>query len=200
MKNAAALAFPEGFVGAVAVIVCWLLVLPAGLYAQCTPGLQGNNAIYNTTCSGGNPGIQGSPAFIDATVFNGGTNGNICAILNFVLANIDHPPKYPSGAVIDARGLNTTSTSMSCVDSPWGSSSNYINVPSTILLPAGVILIPKTWTLPDGTKVIGEGVGGFEGSSNPLASTTTMRGLAVRTDTRARSFPFQTAAAPSQNS
>jgi hypothetical protein len=169
-----------------------MLVLPAGLPAQvCTPsGAQGNNAVYNTTCNNGGPGILGSSAFIDASTFTGSTTNNICAILNFVLDPTKHI--LPStGAVIDARGLgpNSTNTSLTCTASSW---TGIAASPSTILLPAGVILIPKTWTLPDGTKVIGEGAGGFEGSSNPLASTTTMRGLAVRTDTRARSFPFQT--------
>jgi hypothetical protein len=187
--------FVRRFLQILAIVSCGFLGAQVSHAQTCTNGNLGTNAVYNATCSGGNPGIQGSAAFIDAVGF--GVLSNVCLTLKAILSS----SSYPSGAVIDARGLNLNNTSMTCPStqpSPW--SGINATVPSTVLLPAGVISITGAWTLPDGTKIIGEGAGGFEGSSNPLASTTTMRGLAVRTDTRARSFPFQTAAAPSQNS
>jgi len=77
------------------------------------------------------------------------------------VSNILTLPTYPStGAVIDARGLNSVNTNMTCSASPWGSGSGYLNVPSVILLPAtgasNPIKIPSTWILPNGTKLIGQ--------------------------------------------
>jgi hypothetical protein len=63
---------------------------------------------------------------------------------------------------------------MTCTASPWGSGSSYLNVPSTILLPATggttspkPIIIPGTWILPPNTRLIGEGDGIPSGSSTP---------------------------------
>jgi hypothetical protein len=49
---------------------------------------------------------------------------------------------------------------MACSTSPWGSGSNYVNKPATILLPSGTIQISSTWKLPNGTRLIGEGTTG----------------------------------------
>jgi hypothetical protein len=150
------------FLAIVAVTVCWLQVLPTKLHGQnCTVGPQGNNAVYNTTCSGGHPGIQGSPAFIDASVFlpPNGNASDICDAIYGILKGRFGNTYPAAGGVIDARGIN--GAALTCTQgSPWSESAGYANFPSTILLPAGVILIPSTWTLPDGTKIIGAGAGG----------------------------------------
>jgi hypothetical protein len=85
---------------------------------------------------------------------------NLCSVLNYVLVNVDQPPVYPSGAVIDARGLpGTTGTRMTCTASPWAGISS--PPPSTILLPATTasapIVIPTPWILPNNTRLIGQG-------------------------------------------
>jgi hypothetical protein len=124
---------------------------------------QGNNAVYKnaTTC------CQESPAFIDASVFASAQRRDFCAVLNFILnpTNAILPPGSP---VIDARGLNPNNTSMKCNSSPWGSGSSYLNVASTILLPATgahPIVIPSTWVLPNNTRLVGEGDNDPSGST-----------------------------------
>jgi hypothetical protein len=127
-----------------------LLVYWCPVLASAQTGSQGQNAVYNA-----NNGIVGSGAFIDASMF-GKNNTDICAVLKLVLQTVDQPPTYPSGAVIDARGLpGTTGTSMTCSASPWAGITN--PPPSTILLPAGTIIIPGTWVLPNYTRLIGAG-------------------------------------------
>jgi hypothetical protein len=143
------------FFAITAVFACWFSAFPLLANAQGNPG---NDAVYPTS------GIccKGSSAFIDASMF--ATNPpppsrNFCGVLNFVLQNVDQPPNYPSGAVIDARGLpGTTGTSMTCTvtnPSPWAGITN--PPPSVILLPAGTIVIPSAWVLPNNTRLIGEG-------------------------------------------
>jgi len=88
-------------------------------------------------------------------------NGTLdfCGVLNNVLAH--HTPSY--GAVIDARGLNSANTSMTCAASPWDGITN--PPPSTILLPATSgatptpIIISTPWVIPSNTHLIGEGDG-----------------------------------------
>jgi hypothetical protein len=131
-----------------------LWVVPLLLQAQntCT-GTQGENAVY-AYCNSGGLGTVGTSAFADATVFAGSAHPNICTILNYVLS--PSSGVLPStGGVIDARGLPNTSTSMTCTGTPWSGISNPL--PSTILLPAGVIVIPSPWILPSNTRLIGEG-------------------------------------------
>ncbi len=101
---------------------------------------------------------MGSNVFIDASMFPA-AGRDFCGVLKFVLQNIDQPPTYPSGAVIDARGLpGNTQTNMTCTTSPWAGITN--PPPSTILLPAtgaNPIVIPSTWNVPPNTHLIGEG-------------------------------------------
>jgi len=143
------------FFTSVAVLACWLSAFPTVANAQ---GIQGQNAVYNSS-----NGVVGSNAFIDASMFPA-AGRDFCGVLKFVLQNIDQPPTYPSGAVIDARGLpGNTGTSMTCAASPW---AGITNPPfSTILLPAGTIVISTTWVLPSNTRLVGEG------ENNPLSST-----------------------------
>jgi hypothetical protein len=130
---------------------CWFLIFSNHADAQS----QGNNAVYN---SSGNcfqsSQCAGSAAFIDASVFTSKAT-DFCGVLKYVLANVDQPPTYPSGAVIDARGLKSGNTSMTCTASPWAGIT--LPPPSNILLPAGTIVIPSTWKLPPSTHLIGAG-------------------------------------------
>ena len=80
---------------------------------------------------------------------------NFCGVLNFILNPTNHVMPVV-GAVIDARGLpGNTGTSMTCAASPWAGITS--PPPSTILLPAGTIIIPTVWVLPARTHVIGQG-------------------------------------------
>jgi hypothetical protein len=143
------------FVKAVLLLVCWIVISAVAAGAQ-----QGQNAVYNPTGSPTN-----SPAFIDASMFASSAS-NICAVLYGILSsNFTSYP--PAGAVIDARGLNSGNTSMTCATgtTPWNNGSTYQNVPSTILLPAtggatpDPIVIHSTWVVPSDTHLIGEGDG-----------------------------------------
>jgi hypothetical protein len=83
---------------------------------------------------------------------------------------------YPSsGAVIDTRGVSGT-TNLKCTHgSPWTEGNNTVSVPSTILLPAGTIVIPPKWVLPTNTHLIGEGStlsGGFTPSTTLQVSSS----------------------------
>jgi hypothetical protein len=151
MQSAETLTVARKLVAIVAVLL-WLEVLLAPADAQTAPG-------YNAICnSGSGCSTAPTPAFIDASAL-GGTNKDICAVLYGILSNSS--TQYPaSGAVIDARGLpGTLGTKMVCASgtTPWFNGTTFANVPSTILLPAGIITIPSTWVLPSGTKLIGEG-------------------------------------------
>ena len=134
MQSAKRLVSAGKFLGITTVLICWSLAFPAPASAQ---GTQGQNAVYN-----GPSCCVGTNAFIDASMFAGNVpSPNFCKVLNYILVNVDQPPAYPSGAVIDARGLpGTTGTSMTCSASPWA----LITSPpkATILLPTGTIVIP----------------------------------------------------------
>jgi len=136
----------------VAVLACCLFAFPPLANAQGSPG---QNAVYPAS---GNCCV-GSPAFIDASMFASQfSNPNFCAVVGFVLNPQNHILSS-TGGVIDARGLpGTTGTSMTCTTtnpSPWAGIPN--PPPSVILLPAGTIVIPGTWVLPNNTTLIGEG-------------------------------------------
>jgi hypothetical protein len=145
-----------------AVLAYWLLALPPQLTATNTcSGAPGNNGVYNLNCNNGSPGVVGSPAFTDASMFASSPpppSRNFCGVLNWVLNPSNHILP-PTGGVIDARGLpGTTGTSMTCTaanPSPWAGIAN--SPPSVILLPAGTIIIPGAWVLPNNTRLIGEG-------------------------------------------
>ena len=151
----------------VAVLASRSLASPSQLGAQTNScsGSQGQNGVYNLTCSKGKPGVVGSSAFIDASMFQGSAT-DFCGVLHFVLSASTYPP---AGAVVDARGLNSGNTSMICTASPWAGLTNLL--PSTILLPAATITIPSTWILPNNTRLIGEGYG-TAGGTVILACTT----------------------------
>lgn len=125
-----------------------LSLWPAHLYAQSA----GNNAVFGSSSACSSGGCIGSPAFIDASVLPG---SDMCAQINYALTH-----SYPAtGAVIDARGINGSSFSQVCSSgTPWGGGSNTTTTnPSTVLLPPGTIKISATWTLPNGTRIVGDG-------------------------------------------
>jgi hypothetical protein len=136
--------------------------------AAQTQSLQGQDAVYNSSAQ-----VTNSPSFIDASMF-AFNNGTICSVIYNILTSTN--PPYPSGgAVVDARGLanSTPATSMTCTTahpSPWAGIANPL--PSTILLPAGTIVIPSGWVLPKSTRLIGEGDGI---PSNGLTPGTTIQ-------------------------
>jgi hypothetical protein len=166
MKSTMRFASGWMFFATAAVLACWLSAFPLLANAQ---GNQGNDAVYpaSGTC------CKGSPAFIDASMFTGSTTNNVCAVLNFVLQNVDQPPTYPSGAVIDARGLpGAMGTSMKCTTanpSPWAGITN--PPPSVVLLPPGTIVIPSAWVLPNNTTLIGAGDDIYSFIGPPAATT-----------------------------
>ena len=158
------------FLGVAVGLISLSLFCPARAVGQTA----GNNAVYTSSgnCSPSFP-CASSPAFIDASVFVTSPppiSQTFCGVLNYVLVHIVQPT-YPFGAVIDARGLNSGNTSMTCTStnpSPWSGITS--PPPSTILLPATKvnhpISIPSMWTLPSNTHLIGEG--------NTVSSSTTI--------------------------
>jgi hypothetical protein len=144
MWNTTMLTFDWKSVAITAVLACWFSAFPAA--AQ-----QGQDAVYNSSGV-----VTNSPSFIDASQF-GNNHTDICSVLNSIL-NPANKILPAAGGVIDARGLpGPTGTSMTCTISPWGSGSSYLNVPSTILLPATggatptPIIISTPWILPSNT-------------------------------------------------
>jgi hypothetical protein len=139
----------------VSLIIGSFSTFPVTLAAQGTQGTQGQNAVYNANSNC----CKGSSAFIDASMFVTQTGLDLCGVLNGILSN-----GFISGSIIDARGLPSTTVSMTCATNttPWSINGNatILNVPSTILLPATAgtsITIPLTWILPAGTHLIGQG-------------------------------------------
>lgn len=114
----------------------------------CPTPQQGNNTIY-ATCSGSTT-MVGSSAFIDASVWGSATTPpDYCVTLGHALSAVSS-----SISVIDARGLTSSNTTMSCANSPWNGIANPL--PATILLGPGTISISAEWVLPDRTRIIGE--------------------------------------------
>jgi len=120
---------------------------------------QGQDAVYNSSNQ-----VTNSPAFIDASMFASSPPPprNFCTVLNWVLNPVNNIVPA-AGAVIDARGFNSTNTSMTCTGTPWNGIAN--PPPSTILLPAtsgatpAPIIISTPWVIPSNTHLIGEGDG-----------------------------------------
>jgi hypothetical protein len=159
--NTARLLCVMRFSAATVSLICQLFLLPTVADAQS----QGQNGVYNSVTA-----VVGSSAFTDASMFATTPpppNRNLCGVLNYIL-DPTHQLLPASGGVIDARGLPATGTSMTCTGTPWSGITN--PPPSTILLPAGTIVIPATWTLPTGTHLIG--VGESLGSGTTIQATT----------------------------
>jgi|HubBroStandDraft_6_1064221.scaffolds.fasta_scaffold09469_3 hypothetical protein len=106
----------------------------------------GDNIVQGAT------GTLDSSSFLDASAFTG---SDLCARIYAALKQT-----YPtSPRVVDARGLNSGNTTMTCASgsTPWLQSGVSISPPSIILLPAGTITINTTWTIPSQTQVFGNG-------------------------------------------
>ena len=144
------------------ILLSWMLIFPFRARAQ-----QGNNAVWGSAST-----PVGSAAYIDASAFANPLT-DICATLYSIISSTGYPT---NGAVIDARGINALNSAadssltgdMTCAYSPWSSGSTTTSNPATILLPAGYtlggtktgngnIIVYQTWTLPNGSKIIGEG-------------------------------------------
>ncbi len=116
------------------------LAAPTVVHAQA-----GDKAVYQGST------VVRSRLYIDASVQGG---ADVCAKINNALLNLANGTNYPGGAaVIDARGVATTL--FTCAHSPWYNLSTIKS--AVILLPSGTIKISSTWTLPSGTKIVGEG-------------------------------------------
>jgi hypothetical protein len=140
-------------------VALFFSAFPSIIVAQSCTGTAGQNTVYGN-CTTGTPGTLGSSAFIDAATFS--SSGDICARIHAILTT-----SYPAnGEVIDARGvLPASGTSQNCSTNPWAT----VTAPSTVLLPAGTIQISTQWSLPTGTRIIGQGAG------SPGAGITTIQ-------------------------
>jgi hypothetical protein len=119
------------------VLVCWFSAFTH--YAQAQ-GSQGQDAVYNSS-----NGIVGSSSFIDANTFlNPATQGrDLCDTIFYIFTH-----NYAAGSVIDARGISGT-TNLTCTHgTPWTEGSTTVTAASTVLLPAGTMVIPSKWVLP----------------------------------------------------
>ena len=131
--------------------------------------VNGNKAVYGLNR------VSPSQVWIDASAFCGSYGCSnpqhavdFCAVLNDALQTLP-----PQGAVVDARGIVPSSMgSQTCGGNPWGNPYTSITAPSTVLLPASTINITATWTLPNNTKISGEGrntiltaIGSFSGTA-----------------------------------
>jgi hypothetical protein len=169
------------FCATVALLLSGVLFAPVRIEAQ-----QGNNAVWG---AGSTP--AGSAAYIDASAF-ASTSTDLCATLYSIISSTSYPP---SGAVIDARGINASNSAndgngnMKCVGTPWVNGTGNTTNPATILLPPGYtigcmgctgsgnILIYQTWTLPNGSKIIGQGPN--PGANATLQAASSFSGTAM---------------------
>jgi hypothetical protein len=178
------------FLGAVGVLLIVLSTLSVQVQAQ----QQGNDAVYN----GNAICCAGSPAFIDASAFSSLTT-DICNTLYKIISPLSY--LVAGTVVVDARGINATnaahdaSGNLKCVGTPWQQGSSSTNNPATILLPANTILISQTWSLPDASKIIGEGPGGIGAGGS--GTVTTLRACNEQGCT---AFPTNTAMVQMGNS
>jgi hypothetical protein len=142
------------------------LTISARLQAQtlCTVSgatyCPGDNAVYN-------PAAINAHSFIDASQVTGTGGGtDICALIDAALVNLATSDlltgatkfTYAGHGVVDARNIG--GTALVCTyGNPWPSSSTAYYWPpaATVLLPAGTIQVTGTWTLPPGTRLVGEG-------------------------------------------
>jgi hypothetical protein len=130
-------------------VILWSLPL----WSQALPG---DNAVYNT---GG--AVTYSHAFIDASQLGA---GDICANINLALKQLSNTMQggalvYNLQGLVDARGVPTANY-LNCSMNPWVLPAPTNGWPAAIiLLPAGTITTPATWTLPAYTRLTGEGSG-----------------------------------------
>jgi hypothetical protein len=90
--------------------------------------------------------------------------------------------------VIDARGISGSALICPAGTSPWLVGTTYVNKPSEILLPPGVITTSVPWVLPANTKLIGTakatsvggiGSGGGYNLETSIQASTSFSGSAI---------------------
>jgi hypothetical protein len=123
-------------------LICLLLTI---LATRVDAQNYGQNAVYNAS------GPVNTSAYIDAANFPSTAGPDFCGQLSAVLSSGIPYINSTNWQVIDARGITYTS----CSANPWAGTTTW----ATILLPAGTITIQKTWTLPQNTRIVGQGPG-----------------------------------------
>jgi hypothetical protein len=135
-----------------AVIGSSLIFLSATAHSQ-TPIQPGDKTVWQSGSA-----IAASQVWIDASAFWTGGSPDLCVIINGILLGSTGYPAYPSsGAVIDARGLGGNGVTIGCLPGTPFSGVPATLPSTTILLPTGTIPINVTWTLPNNTRIVGEG-------------------------------------------
>jgi hypothetical protein len=115
-----------------------------------------------------------STAYVDASAYcstagSCGSSDDFCHVLYKALTT-----SFPNAGVLDARGVDPSKTGSGCSsanDTPFYNGTSYAGS-STVLLPAGTIKISGVWTLPQGTRLIGEG---GEDSASPQVQRTVIQ-------------------------
>ena len=135
-----------------------VFVIVGVLLALSSPS-QSQNSQYQGDSAAWGPASSTTPTnahdYVDASAFSG---SDFCDQIHTALGKVaDKTSQYHGIAVIDARGIYPPAGVgyLSCSASPW---SNLSSPPfATILLPAAVIKISSGWSLPDTTKIVGQG-------------------------------------------
>jgi hypothetical protein len=137
-------------------LILFGLAVVVPIVANAQSASAGNKGVYQNSTT-----VAPSLVWIDASAFWTTSMGNppdICLILKTILTS-SYSTGYPNGAVIDARGLyNSSSTggSIACTGTPFDNLTA-APPPTTILLGPTAIQISSTWTLPNNTRIVGEG-------------------------------------------
>jgi hypothetical protein len=155
MTTSRAFATPWSVWGVLGLTASALLFSPVLVTAQ-----KGENAVYISSS------ITGSTAFIDASAFCGATGSgacggagtDVCTMIGTALSNYI---RTSAGVVVDARGViappNPGPAPQTCPNNPFAAISQTNTVPIIVLLPASTINIKTAWTLPNNTRLVGEG-------------------------------------------
>jgi hypothetical protein len=150
------------------VLIAWFAV-PYGT-------AQGDNAVWSATTK------VPSSAFIDASV---ATGTDLCAKIFNSIALLP-----ASGGVVDARGVNS-GTSQTCTSgTPWVQGTSGANRPSIVLLPSGTVTTSRTWILPNGTKILGQGAGAHGDSVTTLQAASGFAGVLIQMGPNSNNSPL----------
>jgi hypothetical protein len=122
--------------------------------AQAPPPPQpGWNAVWGSSATL----PVGAVSFYDATAYV--SYGDICQILHEILSLSASQVAKANWVVIDARGIVPSGSTQLCGSNPWNSLPTVGRPWTTVLLPAGTIIIATEWVLPQYTRIVGEGPG-----------------------------------------
>ena len=134
-----------------------LLASSADMYAQGNSSLQEgwNGATQSSSTHSPSFAFVDGVGYVNDSRCTGGGGRNICQIIQYALQDYSTNSNgvVSNGVTIDTRGIS----SLTCTStaSPWSFlTANFSNI---VLLPAGTITIAHSWTLPDDTRLIGEG-------------------------------------------